>query len=76
MWVNAKVFMELVKEVTELRGETRLLREEIETLKKRPIIVERKVSDDDDVDAEVLLDELLNGKKDENGRIIYTDGRK
>lgn len=75
MWVNAKVFMELVKEVTELRGETKLLREEVETLKKRPIIVERK-SEDDDVDAEVLLDELLNGKKDEHGRVIYTDGRR
>ena len=75
MWVNAKVFMELVQAVEELRFENKRLREDVETLKKRPIIVERKNSEDD-IDAETLLDELLNGKADKSGRIIYTDGRK
>lgn len=75
MFVNAKVFMELVQAIEELRFENRRLREDIETLKKRPIIVERK-NPEEDIDAETLLDELLNGKANENGRVIYTDGRK
>ena len=76
MWVNADVFMKLVQSVTELKGEVKMLSAEVETLKKRPLIVERKRLDDEDADAEVLLDELLNGKADEQGRVIYTDGRK
>lgn len=75
MFVNAKVFMELVQAIEELRFENRRLREDIEVLKKRPIIVERK-SSEEDIDAETLLDELLNGKANENGRVIYTDGRR
>lgn len=75
MIVSAKVFMELVRDIEALRFENQQLRKDVEILKKRPIIVERKNSEDD-IDAEVLLDELLNGKADESGRVIYTDGRK
>lgn len=75
MWVNADVFMKLVESVTKLEHRVSQLEAKVETLENRPIIVETKEKADD-LDPEVLLDELLNGKADERGRVIYTDGRK
>ncbi|MBQ8428585.1 MAG: hypothetical protein IJX30_00595 [Clostridia bacterium] len=75
MWVNADVFMRLVQTVTKLETKVSQLETKVETLEKRPIIVETK-GKDEDFDPEVVLDELWNGRKNEQGRVVYTDGRK
>ena len=77
MWVDAKTFMLVVEKITRLETETERLKEEVETLKKRPIVIEtREENEDTPIDSKRILDELLNGTPDEAGRVVYTDGRK
>lgn len=81
MWVNAKVFMELVQRIERMDAEHKMevkrLNERIETLEKRPIILEGKSDADKSSDDMMkLYRELTDGVKDERaGRVIYTDGR-
>ena len=79
MWVNAEVFMKLVERVTVLEHKLQRAEEEIETLKKRPIIFGDKDEDENKKKTSnpaEILDELLNGKPNDEGRVIYTDGRR
>ena len=77
MFVDSKTFMELVAKVTRLELEKERLEKRIETLEKRPIMVqaEEGVNERKKPDMHTIYDELVNGVVDDKlGRVKLTDG--
>jgi hypothetical protein len=78
MWVDAKVFMQLVETVTTLKLKCAKLEERVETLEKRPVIIQATGEEKKDESNLSLqqYQELMDGVADVNtGRVRYTDGR-
>lgn len=77
MFVDSKTFMELVAKVTRLEIENERLEKRIETLEKRPIVVQEEegVNARKNPDMHTIYDELVNGIVDDKlGRVRLTDG--
>lgn len=81
MFVSSKTFMDLVEKQTRMELQYQLeikrLEDRIETLEKRPIVIDSGKGAEDSTDDMVkLYHEMTAGVKDEKaGRVILTDGR-
>jgi phage shock protein A len=81
MLISAKTIIELVRQQEQMKSafelQIRQLNERIETLEKRPILVESKTDEEKSSKTmETLFLEMTEGVKDDKaGRVIYTDGR-
>lgn len=81
MFISSKTFMELVEKVTRMelehKHEIKRLNERIETLEKRPIILQedQHINEKKNPDMHTIYDELMNGVVDDSiGRVRLTDG--
>lgn len=81
MIISSKTFMELVAKVTRMECEHKMevkrLEERIETLEKRPIILQddQPINAKKTPDMHTIYDELMNGVVDDSiGRVRLTDG--
>lgn len=77
MWVDAKVFMDLVAKQTTLELKCKALEERVETLEKRPVVIQHASEDPKETNLSMRqYHELMDGVVDKKaGRVIYTDGR-
>jgi hypothetical protein len=81
MFVSSKTFMELVEKMTRMECEHKMevkrLEERIETLEKRPIVLQEDQHPNakKNPDMHTIYDELVNGVVDDKlGRVKLTDG--
>ena len=79
MWINAKVFMELVERMTLLEQKCADLERRVGTVEKRPIHLKVDEAEEEPRQDEVakrMYHELMHGIVDEKmGRVKFTDGR-
>ena len=80
MFVDSKTFMELVEKLTRIelehKAEVKRLKERIEVLEKRPIVLADDSAEKSTDKMQRLFEEMTMGVKDINtGRVTYTDGR-
>ena len=77
MWVSEKTFMQLIERVTKAEMKAEAALQALNVMRNGSVSVSAdEKSGEKDVNANKLLDELLNGVPDEKlGRVKYTDGR-
>ncbi len=77
MFIDAKVFAGIIEKQTRMEVEMQRMKERIEVLEKRPVMLNIDTKEDDSSKAMAkMYHEMTDGVKDEKlGRVVYTDGR-